>query len=66
LRDAPERRGVVVGRESMRSAVRASNGIATFDDLAVDKAGAYTLRATATGAGSVTSSAFVITTATGR
>jgi hypothetical protein len=50
----------------MRSAVRASNGIATFDDLAVDKAGAYTLRATATGAGSVTSSAFVITTATGR
>ena len=47
------------------TAVRASNGVATFDDLAVDKAGTYTLRANANGAGSVTSGAFVITTVTG-
>ena len=47
------------------TAVRASNGIATFDDLAVDEPGTYTLRANANGAGSVTSGEFVITTVTG-
>lgn len=47
------------------TAVRASKGLASFDDLAVDAAGTYTLRASATGARSVTSSAFVITTTTG-
>jgi len=47
------------------TSVRASDGLATFTDLSVDAAGTYTLRATASGAGSVTSSAFVITTLTG-
>ena len=47
------------------TAVRASNGVATFTDLSVDAAGTYTLRATASGAGSVTSGAFVITTVIG-
>lgn len=47
------------------TAVRASSGIATFDDLAVDRAGAYTLRASSTGAQSVTSSLFFISTTTG-
>lgn len=47
------------------TAVRASDGVATFTDLAIDAAGTYTLRATANGAGSVTSGAFVITTVTG-
>ena len=46
------------------TAVRASNGVATFTILSVDAAGTYTLRATASGASSVTSSAFVITTLT--
>jgi hypothetical protein len=45
--------------------VRPSNGIASFANLAVDKAGTYTLQATATGASPVTSSAFTVTTATG-
>ena len=48
------------------TAIRASDGVATFTDLSVDAAGTYTLRATASGAGSVTSSAFVITTLAGR
>lgn len=43
--------------------VRASSGIATFANLSVDRAGTYTLRASASGAASVTSSAFTITTA---
>jgi len=43
--------------------VRAASGIATFANLAVDRAGTYTLRASASGAASVTSSAFTITTA---
>lgn len=47
------------------TAVRTTDGVATFDDLAIDAAGTYTLRATAPGAGGVTSSAFVITTVTG-
>jgi len=46
------------------TAVRATDGVATFDDLAIDAAGTYTLRATANGAGGVTSGAFVITTVT--
>ena len=48
------------------TAIRASDGVATFTDLSVDAAGTYSLRATASGAGSVTSSAFVITTVAGR
>ena len=47
------------------TSVRASDGIATFTNLSVDAAGTYTLRATATGASDVTSSAFVITRVTG-
>jgi hypothetical protein len=47
------------------TAVRASDGIATFSNLAVDEPGTYTLRATANGAASVTSGEFVITTVTG-
>lgn len=47
------------------TSVRASDGVATFTDLSVDAAGTYTLRASASGAGSVTSGAFVITTLTG-
>lgn len=47
------------------TSVRASDGVATFSDLSVDAAGTYTLRATASGAGSVTSGAFVVTTVTG-
>jgi len=44
--------------------VRPVNGIASFSNLAIDKAGTYTLRASASGAASVTSSAVTITTAT--
>jgi hypothetical protein len=44
--------------------VRASDGIATFSNLSIDKAGTYTLRASASGAASVTSAAFSITTPT--
>lgn len=47
------------------TAVRATNGIATFDDLAIDAAGTYTLRASTNGAAPVTSGAFVVTTVTG-
>lgn len=47
------------------TAVRATDGVATFDNLAIDAAGTYTLRASANGAGGVTSGAFVITTVTG-
>lgn len=43
--------------------VRASDGVATFTNLSVDRAGTYTLRATASGAASVTSDPFTITTA---
>ena len=45
------------------TSVRPTNGIATFSNLAVSEAGTYTLQA-ASGAVSVTSSAFTITTAT--
>ena len=44
--------------------VRPVNGIASFNNLAIDKAGTYTLQASASGAASVTSSAVTITTAT--
>jgi len=45
--------------------VRPVNGIASFSNLAIDKAGTYTLQASASGAEAVTSSAFTITTVTG-
>lgn len=43
--------------------VRASNGVATFGDLSVDRPGTYRLQAIASGS-SVTSASFTITTAT--
>ncbi len=45
--------------------VRPVNGIASFSNLTIDKAGTYTLQASASGAAAVTSSAFTITTVTG-
>jgi hypothetical protein len=47
------------------TAVRPLNGIASFGDLRLDKAGTYTLQASASGATPVTSNAFTITTVTG-
>jgi hypothetical protein len=44
--------------------VRAVDGIATFGNLTVDRAGTYTLRATANGATGITSAPFPITTLT--
>jgi len=44
--------------------VRPFNGIASFSNLAVDKVGTYTLQASTSGATTVTSAAFSITTAT--
>jgi len=44
--------------------VRPVTGIASFSNLAINKAGTYTLQASASGAASVTSSALTITTAT--
>ena len=44
---------------------RAASGIATFSDLAIDKAGTYTLSATSSGANAVTSTTFTIATQTG-
>jgi hypothetical protein len=44
--------------------VGASNGIATFSNLAIDRPGTYTLQASASGAATVTSTAFTITTVT--
>jgi hypothetical protein len=41
--------------------VRASDGVATFTNLSVDRAGSYALLASAAGAASVTSNAFAIT-----
>lgn len=46
------------------TSVRPVNGIASFGNLAVDRAGTYTLQAGATGAATVTSTAFSITTVT--
>ncbi len=45
--------------------VRPTNGIATFSNLSVNAAGTYTLQASASGATSVTSTSFSITTVTG-
>src|SRR5258706_1405282 len=42
--------------------VRPTNGIATFSNLSVNAAGTYTLQASASGATSVTSTSFSITT----
>jgi hypothetical protein len=53
------------GSLSGTTVVRPVNGIASFNNLAVDKAGTYTLRASASGATAVTSTAFSITTVTG-
>jgi hypothetical protein len=44
--------------------VRAASGVATFSNLTIDKAGTYTLQASASGLTSATSSAFQITTTT--
>jgi hypothetical protein len=44
--------------------IRAASGVATFGNLTIDKPGTYTLQASASGATSVTSSAFEITTVT--
>lgn len=45
------------------TAVRASDGLASFPNLSIDRAGTYTLRASANGS-AVTSSPFTITAAT--
>lgn len=42
------------------TAVRANAGIATFTNLSIDKAGTYTLQASATGAAPITSNSFVV------
>jgi hypothetical protein len=44
------------------TSIRPVNGIASFGNLAVDRVGTYTLQASATGAATVTSTAFSITT----
>jgi len=44
--------------------IGAVNGSASFSNLAIDKAGTYTLQASASGAATVTSTAFSITTVT--
>jgi hypothetical protein len=46
------------------TSVRPVKGIATFSNLAVDKAGTYTLQASARGAATVTSTTFSVTTVT--
>jgi hypothetical protein len=45
--------------------VRPVNGIASFNNLAIDKAGTYTLQASTSGVTSTVSHAFTINTATG-
>jgi hypothetical protein len=45
--------------------VRPVNGIASFSNLAIDKAGTYTLLATASGVASIVSNAFTINTPLG-
>jgi len=45
--------------------VRPVNGIASFSNLGIDKAGTYTLQASASGAPAVSSGSFTITTLTG-
>jgi hypothetical protein len=46
------------------TSVRAVNSIASFGNLALNKAGTYTLQASATGAANATSTAFSVTTVT--
>ena len=46
------------------TAVRARDGISSFTSLAVDKAGSYTLQASASGVAAITSGVFSITTTT--
>ena len=46
------------------TSIRPAKGIASFSNLAVDKVGTYTLTASASGAATVTSAAFSITTVT--
>lgn len=46
------------------TAVRPVDGIATFENLTVDRAGTYTLIASTSGSSSITSATFSITTAT--
>ena len=53
------------GSLSGTTSVRAVNGFSSFSNLAVDKAGTYTLQASASGATAVTSSAFSVTDNTG-
>ncbi len=52
------------GTLSGTTVVRPASGIASFSNLAVDKAGTYTLQASASGSATVTSTAFSITTVT--
>lgn len=47
------------------TSARPANGIATFSNLAIDKAGTYTLTASTSGAIDATSSPFPVTTVTG-
>ena len=47
------------------TAVRPVNGIAGFSNLAIDKVGSYTLTASTSGAPTITSGRFTITTRTG-
>jgi hypothetical protein len=47
------------------TSVRPVNGIATFSNLAIDKAGTYTLTASTSGSIDATSSPFPVTTITG-
>ncbi len=66
-------RGITVGLASNSTGgvlsgttvVRPVNGISSFSNLAIDKAGTYTLEASTSGAATVTSSTFSITTVTG-
>jgi len=52
------------GTLSGTTVVRPVNGISSFTNLAIDKAGTYTLSASASGAATITSGAFTITTTT--
>jgi hypothetical protein len=54
--------GGALGGTTTRSAI---DGIASFSNLTVDRAGTYTLRASTSGATDVTSGSFSVTTITG-
>ena len=53
------------GSLSGTTTTRATAGIASFNDLVIDKAGTYTLSASTNGVTPVTSNAFSVTTTTG-